>query len=178
VTGWDLLRSIRTHPELGRVPVLICSADLHTLRARHTELRRDEKIEILRKPFQLEALERVVSGLVAARRVPSWDEDRDLVLVADETSTFIDGSSAALGLLGLSMAELRQRQVADIVEGGRDWTSAEWERYLAEGRWEGQVTLRAASGRSIPARARAEILAAGARSWHVSHLSLDEVSAD
>jgi CheY-like chemotaxis protein len=96
VTGWELLRSIRGHPDLGRVPVLICSADIHALRARHAELRRDDKVEVLHKPFQLEELERVVSGLVAEQHVPWWDEERDLVLVADEASNLTDGSSAAL----------------------------------------------------------------------------------
>jgi CheY-like chemotaxis protein len=178
LTGWDLLRSIRTRPELDRVPVLICSADLRALRARHAELRRDERVEVLHKPFRLAELERVVSGLVAAQRVPSWDEDRDLVLVADEASNFTDGSSAVLRLLGLTMAELRQRQVADIVERGRDWTDPEWERYLADGRWEGPVTLRTATEGSIPAHARAEIFAAGPRTWHLSYLSLEEGTGD
>jgi CheY-like chemotaxis protein len=173
VTGWDLLRSIRTRPDLVRVPVLICSADLRAVRARHAELRRDERVEVLHKPFRLEELERVVSGLVAARRVPSWDEDHDLVLVADDESNLTDGSSAILRLLGLTMAQLRQRQVADIVEPGRDWTNSEWKRYLADGRWEGPVTLRTATDGSIPARARAEIFAAGPRTWHLSYLSLE-----
>lgn len=174
VSGWDLFRLVRHHRELRDVPILVCSADVQALRARHADFSADPQVSALEKPFTVDDLETAVMGLVAAQALPVWDDEADLVLVADRDSNLVHASSAAVERLGIPLAELRRLRVADIVAYGRAWTDREWNRYLEERRWEGTVTLRARDGRELPARGRADIVEGGSGIWHVSRLILDE----
>lgn len=174
VSGWDLFRLVRHHLELRGVPILVCSADVQALRARRTDFAADPQVRALEKPFTVDDLETAVMGLVAAHALPVWDDEADLVLVADRDSNLVHASSAAVERLGIPLAELRRLRVADIVAYGREWTDREWNRYLEERRWEGIVTLRTRDGRELAARGRADIVKGGSGIWHVSRLTLDE----
>jgi PAS domain S-box-containing protein len=171
-SGWGYLRQIRQDERLRDVPVLICSGDLEGLRERNGQLRADPMVASLTKPFALDDLERAVGGLIEGQRLPTWDDEDDVVLVADESARLVDASTAALRLLGLSLAELRHRQVTDIVAHSHEWTTAEWQRYRGEGRWEGEVVLRASDGGEIPAYSTAEILQSLGETWHLSRLQV------
>jgi DNA-binding response OmpR family regulator len=171
-SGWDYLRQIRQHDLLREVPVLICSADLTGLRERKGQLQTDPRVASLVKPFRIEELEATVAGLIEGQRVPVWDEERDLVLIADASARLVDASAAALRLLRMSADELRGLGVAEIVAHAREWTVTEWQRYLADGRWEGPVTLRAKDGGTFPARSVAEVFQALGQTWHLSRLQV------
>ena len=171
LSGWDYLRLARGHHELRGIPILVCSADVVMLRERREEIGR-QGVRTLEKPFRIDELERTVAELLAAEPLPSWDEETDLVLVADESAHLVDASSAILRLLKYNLMELRQRSVADIVAQGRRWTEREWARYLADRTWNGPVTLIAADGTKLPARAEARIVEAARSTWHISRLQL------
>lgn len=172
LAGWDILQLARRHRHLRHVPVLVCSADVRALRARRAEFARDPKISALEKPFSINVLERSVADLVAAQSLPAWDEEADLVLVADHDANLVHGSTAMLSQLGMSQVELRRLRVADIVAASRDWTEREWARYLDQRRWEGEVTLLTSDGRRLSARGRADIVEGDSAVWHVSRLTL------
>ena len=177
-SGWDILAIVRRHPDLRRVPVLVCSADVRAMRARHTEFDHDPKIRAREKPFSVEALEHSVADLVSAQSLPAWDDEVDLVVVADRDANLVHASTAMLSLLGIPLAHLRRLRVADIVAYGREWTEREWARYLDERRWEGEVTLLTLDGRSLAARGRADIVEGDAAVWHVSRLTLQTEASD
>ncbi len=84
-----------------------------------------------------------------------WDALADAVLVANAESQYLDANSAALNLLGYTLAELRTMTVRDVVAHGPDWTAAEYERFLRDGRWEGRLVVRDKSQALIAVEARA-----------------------
>ena len=171
-SGWDYLRQLRSHAGFGTVPVLICTGDLMGLRARKQELGLDAHLAIISKPFDLDQIEKLIGDLITGARVPAWDDEREIVLVADASAHLVDASNAALRALGVSLEELRTRDVSDIVASSREWTEAEWQRYLAARLWEGDVSLRRADGTQIEATATAEIWSGGGAEWHISRLRL------
>lgn len=170
--GWHYLKQLRAHGALRAVPVLICSADVPAIRARKQEVDADPRLGALTKPFRIDQLEAAVSELVDLVKAPHWDDAMDLVLVADASSRLVDASPMALMTLGLSLADLRDRTVADIVAADPQWTATEWARYRESRAWEGPVVLRQADGQQLPANARAEILGREPSEWHVSVLTL------
>ena len=170
LSGWDYLRLMRSHEALHRVPILVCSADVPALRERRHEMERDPRLVALEKPFSLDQLEQAVSRLIGIRALPEWDDERDLVLVADQDARLVHASAAMLAMLALNADALKACHVADIVAEGPAWTEAEWGRYLSQGRWEGPVALRTRSGQVIPASARADIINGPSSTWHVSRI--------
>ncbi|MCA1725399.1 MAG: response regulator [Thermomicrobia bacterium] len=62
-TGWTIYDRLRADDATARIPVVICSADVGTLRERTAEIAAwgDAMIE---KPFDIEALLALVSGLL------------------------------------------------------------------------------------------------------------------
>lgn len=172
LSGWEYLRLIRTHEALRRVPILVCSADIIGLRDRSDEIERDPLLSAVRKPFSLTELEEAVFGMLGAQLVPEWDEERDLVLVADRDARLVHASAAMLAVLGLDLGALQACRVADIVAEGPAWTKREWQRYLAARTWEGPVVLRKHSGDVIAAIARAEIIDGPSSTWHISRVQV------
>lgn len=172
--GWTFLGQLRGHPTLGMVPVLVSSADVTALRDRAEQLTSDSMVASLEQPFMVDDLERAVTALLDGTPIPGWDDSRDVVLIADAEANLIDASEAALALLGLSAEEVRHRSVSEVVADGDPWTREEWRRYREEGRWEGDVTLKTADGRRIPAVADAQVVTIADRAWHVSRLSIDD----
>lgn len=171
LSGWDYLRLIRADNELRSVPILICSADVDQLRRRRRDIRRDGRLAVVPKPFSVEQFEATVADLIAAKRVPAWDDDVDLVLVADAHARLVDASAAMLAMLGLTPHTLRGMRVADIVAESPNWTKEEWDRYQRHGQWTGPVKLRT-SGGIVPAVANAEIVHGAESTWYVSRLTL------
>lgn len=172
MSGWEYLRLIRSHAELHKIPVLVCSGDAIALRRRRKELRGDTKLGVLAKPFGVEQVELAISDLLNAHQVPAWDDECELVLVADANGRLINGSSAALRTLGMSLEQLRQHSVADIVAQSPEWATEEWSRYQMARRWEGPVRLRRIDGTEVDASATAEIVGIASHEWHISRLQL------
>lgn len=171
-TSWEDLARLLSHPTLGLVPVLVCSADVKAVRERAKTLAVDPRADALEMPFDIDALESAVQQLLDGAPVRGWDDMKELVLVADADGRLIDASTAALTVLGVTEHELADRSVADIVAANREWTDAEWARYVSDGSWSGDVVLRAVDGRELPAVASAEVVRLAGQSWHLSRLTL------
>jgi PAS domain-containing protein len=75
-----------------------------------------------------------------------FDQIGDAVLVADEDMRYLDANPAAVELLRWSVVDLRERTVADVVAAQREWTEDEYERFVRDGRWQGEVLLRSKTG--------------------------------
>lgn len=88
-------------------------------------------------------------------RSPVFDQMSDPVLVADDQMRYLDANNAATSLLGWSVEAIRELTVADVVAAQHAWTEAEYARFLADGRWRGEVVLRTHGGDSITADAQA-----------------------
>ena len=172
LSGWDYLSMMRSHRTLKRLPTLVCSADVAELRRRREEIDRDPRLLLLEKPFSLDQLTDAVSRLIGIGSMPEWDDERDLVLVADQDARLVHASAAILAMLALDARDLEGYHVADVVAEGPAWTEREWERYLLEGTWEGPVALRTRSGQVLPASARADIVKGPASTWHISRIAV------
>lgn len=66
-TGWTLLELLTLDPETRPIPLIVCSAAVHELQA-HAPLLQRYGIDVLPKPFDLDALlEKVRGGLARGR---------------------------------------------------------------------------------------------------------------
>jgi serine phosphatase RsbU (regulator of sigma subunit) len=81
------------------------------------------------------------------------------VLLADEEMRYVDASSTILATLGYSKAELLRLSVADVVAADVPWTAQEYDRFLVEGTWQGDVELRTSNGSTLRANSLAHTLA-------------------
>jgi anti-sigma B factor antagonist len=79
-------------------------------------------------------------------RSAMFDQMADAVLVADEDMRYLDANPAAVEVLGSSVVDLRECTVADVVAAQREWTEDEYERFVRDGRWQGEVLLRSKTG--------------------------------
>jgi DNA-binding response OmpR family regulator len=64
LSGWEILQAIRADAELGRLPVIICTADIVQVQDRAEEIANVPGIEVLQKPFRIDELDAVVSRLI------------------------------------------------------------------------------------------------------------------
>jgi CheY-like chemotaxis protein len=69
VRGWSTLIMARTSDELRHIPVIICSADIETIRERADEFRQAGNILTLVKPFAMETLMAVLGEALALSTV-------------------------------------------------------------------------------------------------------------
>ncbi|HEV2066212.1 MAG TPA: PAS domain S-box protein [Thermomicrobiales bacterium] len=111
--------------------------------------------------------EQVLEREQAARRSAEAAEIRyrglfegvaDAILVADEHRRYKDANVAATTLLGYGRDELLQLRVEDVVANGPVWTREEYDRFVAGGQWQGELTLRRKDGTTLPVEARATIV--------------------
>ena len=87
-----------------------------------------------------------------------FDGVADAILVADVDRRYRDANNAATDLLGYERDELLRLRVDDVVASGPEWTEAEFARYLAEGRWHGELELRRKDGSTVPVEALASVV--------------------
>jgi PAS domain S-box-containing protein len=85
----------------------------------------------------------------------------DAILIADGDGHLVDANVAALALLGYTHAELLRLAVGDVAALGPEWAAQEYAVFLAEGHWEGEVTLRTRTGALLPVESRAVVLTGG-----------------
>jgi len=63
--GWDVLQEVRRDPKLRELPTLICTGDLRALDKLEGQLTGLRRLDVLRKPFEIEELYAKLSQLVA-----------------------------------------------------------------------------------------------------------------
>jgi CheY-like chemotaxis protein len=64
LVGWDILLAVRGDPELGDLPILLCTGDLPGLEEHAEDIAQDPKVATLEKPFHIDELEDAVRRLV------------------------------------------------------------------------------------------------------------------
>lgn len=62
-TGWNLLQSLRADPQTAHIPIILCSADITSLRARDSA-NGGSQYTLIEKPFDVDALLDKVAGLL------------------------------------------------------------------------------------------------------------------
>jgi CheY-like chemotaxis protein len=68
--GWSIAQEVRRDAELGRLPILLCSADTMAIEELREELDGQHQVATIRKPFTIDALtdavDRLLAGAVAS----------------------------------------------------------------------------------------------------------------
>jgi CheY-like chemotaxis protein len=64
VSGWELVTLSRAEPRLAEIPIIVCSADVTSLRAREPELAAVANLHVLEKPFSIDKLTELVERVV------------------------------------------------------------------------------------------------------------------
>ncbi|MEA2580060.1 MAG: fold [Actinomycetota bacterium] len=139
---WDTVRQIETS-EVCAV-VLTSPAVIRLLR--HLPMEQEARIRIIEPPRSESQRAQATLETVQWWRSVMFDQMGDAVLVADETMRYLDANAPAVALLGWSAEDLRERTVADVVAAQRAWTEGEYERFVRDGRWRGEVLLRTKNG--------------------------------
>ncbi len=62
-SGWMVLEMVRLDPRTVHIPVIVCSADSVQLQTKR-EMLREQRCEILEKPFDLDALLQLIARLI------------------------------------------------------------------------------------------------------------------
>lgn len=94
----------------------------------------------------------------------------DALLVADEAGRYLEANPAATALLGYTRAELLQRGVDDVVAAGPAWAADEYQRFLQQGTWRGELEVRRRDGTVVPVEAHATVVLLPTRTVYVSAL--------
>lgn len=69
-SGWEIVTLARSHGALADVPIIVCSADVTSLRNRAPELNEIGNVHVLPKPFGLDEVTELVDRLVGRERQP------------------------------------------------------------------------------------------------------------
>ena len=64
VSGWEIVTLSRAEARLADTPIIVCSADVTSLRAREPELAAVANLHVLEKPFSIDQLTELVERLV------------------------------------------------------------------------------------------------------------------
>ena len=63
--GWRIAQEVRADPNLSRVPIVVCSADVFALRELESELNGTRRTAALMKPFAVDELTDTIDRLLA-----------------------------------------------------------------------------------------------------------------
>ncbi|MGI9000006.1 MAG: response regulator [Candidatus Limnocylindria bacterium] len=63
-SGWEIVALSRADESLAHVPIIICSADVITLRDRAAELKEIGDVHVLAKPFGVDEITQLVEQLI------------------------------------------------------------------------------------------------------------------
>jgi CheY-like chemotaxis protein len=69
-SGWEVVTMSRADERLAEVPIIVCSADVATLRDRADELKSISNVHVLPKPFGIDDMTGLVERLIG-RAVPA-----------------------------------------------------------------------------------------------------------
>jgi PAS domain S-box-containing protein len=113
-------------------------------------------VEEVQQPGEL--TDRPSGSVFSPLDVEILDRLGDAVLVTDLTGRFIEANLAAATMLGYSRGELLSMSVRDVTAWPTERIEAEFERFLTDGYWRGEVELRRKDGTTITVDSRSSIL--------------------
>ncbi|MFL5766629.1 MAG: PAS domain S-box protein [Actinomycetota bacterium] len=99
-----------------------------------------------------------LASVTLGAKLDVFDGIGDAALVTDEQGRYVDANEAASRLLGYSKAEFLDMSIGDLVSAGRDFATEEFDRFLADGAWRGELELRCKDGDTVRVEARATLL--------------------
>jgi PAS domain S-box-containing protein len=79
----------------------------------------------------------------------AFRHSRNAMVLLDERRRIVDANGAMVQLVGRPHGALTGRPIAEIVAGGPLVTEAEWQEWLAAGRFNGEVTMLHADGSGV-----------------------------
>jgi PAS domain S-box-containing protein len=79
----------------------------------------------------------------------AFRHSRNAMVLLDERRRIVDANAAMVQLVGRPRGTLTGRPIAEIVAGGPLVTEAEWQEWLAAGRFAGEVTMLHADGSGV-----------------------------
>ena len=62
--GWAIAQEVRRDPQLDRLPVLVCSADIDALHEIAVDLENTQRVRALQKPFGIDELYEAIDALL------------------------------------------------------------------------------------------------------------------
>jgi CheY-like chemotaxis protein len=65
VSGWELMLLARSHRDLGRLPIILCTADVRFVTERADDLAEIAGVHVITKPFDLADMEGLIERLLA-----------------------------------------------------------------------------------------------------------------
>ncbi len=68
-SGWEIVTLTRADERLSHVPIIVCSADVNTLRNRADELQEKGNVHLLPKPFGIDEMTALVQDLIGEAEV-------------------------------------------------------------------------------------------------------------
>lgn len=83
---------------------------------------------------------------------------QDSILVADPEGRYLDANPAASELLGYTRDELLGMTVADVVAEGAESAGIEYDRFVADKSWEGEIALKRKDGQEVLVEAKASVI--------------------
>jgi PAS domain S-box-containing protein len=113
-------------------------------------------VEEVQQPGEL--TDRPSGSVFSPLDIEILDRLGDAVLVTDLEGRFIEANLAAATMLGYSRGELLSMSVADVTAWPIERIEAEFERFLTDGYWRGEVELRRKDGSTIRVDSRSSIL--------------------
>jgi CheY-like chemotaxis protein len=98
LTGWEILSLARSDASLRDVPALVCSGDLAALREDRIRLVAYGDVQLIAKPFDVQAFEQVVDRMLrlAGRRARVSVEDANYPPLDDAVGAFREGRPLAM----------------------------------------------------------------------------------
>jgi len=143
-----------THP-FGETTLTVLSAVVDTIALGIDRDRMEASREQL---LEREKVARRAAEAAEIRYRGLFEGVADAILVADEHRRYSDANVAAMTLLGYERDELLRLRVEDVVANGPVWTREEYDRFVAGGQWQGELTLRRKDGSTVPIEARATVV--------------------
>jgi CheY-like chemotaxis protein len=64
ISGWELIILARSHRQLTKVPVILCTADTWELKKRSTDLEQIAGVHVRTKPFDIDEMCRLIQELL------------------------------------------------------------------------------------------------------------------
>ena len=95
----------------------------------------------------------------------AFQRSRNAMLLTDEQRVILDANAAFVSLIGRQRGTLVSRHVWELVVDGPQYSTDEWERAIAAGRFDGEVELMSGEGRPVAVQwaASAETVSGGRR---------------
>ncbi|HUF52697.1 MAG TPA: PAS domain-containing protein [Dehalococcoidia bacterium] len=82
----------------------------------------------------------------------------DTILITNSRGVYVDVNPAGERLLGFTVDEYRKMHISDVVVSGLEWSAIDFEQFVKDGFWSGEVELRRKDGSTIDVEVNATVM--------------------